>query len=110
MSTGVDNQQPSNFPILNSGTRQRSVSQSHGSLLSSAIASTQTPDKQSTKMVSQSQRSRWLKTSAIIAFIFMVLLWLSPSKPSSYAGYSQGTRSLTTDIHIYAKLTTAISD
>lgn len=93
MSTGVDKQQPFNLPILNSGTRQRSVSQSHGSLLSSAIVSAEIPDRQSAKMVSQSQRSRWLKTSAIIAFIFMVLLWLSPSKPSSYAGYSQGKSS-----------------
>ncbi|CAI7647780.1 unnamed protein product [Penicillium pancosmium] len=39
-------------------------------------------------MVSQSQRSRWLKTGAIVGFIFMLLLWLSPSKSSSYADLS----------------------
>lgn len=90
MSTGVDSHLPSNIPILNSAARQRSVSHSHGSLLPQSVDSVPFPDKQSANMVSQSQRSRWLKTGAIIAFIFMVLLWLSPSQSATYTGYSQG--------------------
>jgi len=44
-------------------------------------------------MVSQSQKSRWLKTGAIVGFIFMVLLWLSPSKPSvSSSTFAKGMR------------------
>jgi guanosine-diphosphatase len=87
MSTGVDSQQPFNIPIESLGARQRSVSQSHGSLLPHSI---HLPDQKSANMVSQSQRSRWLKTGAIVGFIFMVLLWLSPSKSSSYADLSGG--------------------
>lgn len=89
MSTGVDSQQPFNIPVQNLGARQRSISQSHGSLLPQSV---ELPDQKSANMVSQSQKSRWLKTGAIVGFIFMVLLWLSPSKPSSYTGYSGGMR------------------
>lgn len=80
MSTGVDNQQPSKLD-LNTVARQRSVSHSFVSASPNSVESGRVPGKQFDKMVSQSQRSRWLKTGAIVGFIFMVLLWLSPSKP-----------------------------
>ncbi|KAJ5204448.1 guanosine-diphosphatase [Penicillium cinerascens] len=87
MSTGVDNQQPSKID-LHTVARQRSVSHSFVSASPNSVESGRVPGKQFDKMVSQSQRSRWLKTGAIVGFIFMVLLWLSPSKPvvsSSFA-------------------------
>ncbi|KAJ6120604.1 guanosine-diphosphatase [Penicillium sp. IBT 18751x] len=81
MSTGVDNHQPSKLN-LNVVARQRSVSRSVASASPNSVESGRIPDTQTEKMVSQSQRSRWLKTGAIVGFIFMVLLWLSPSKPA----------------------------
>lgn len=33
-------------------------------------------------MMSQSQRSRYLKTGAIVSAVLLLLLWLSPSKPT----------------------------
>ncbi|KAJ5883653.1 guanosine-diphosphatase [Penicillium subrubescens] len=88
MSTGVDNQQqPQKFIDLDSVARHRSVSRSNGSTVPPSIHD-QVSDKQSDKMVSQSQKSRWLKTGAIVGLIFMVLLWLSPSK-SAVSGFTQ---------------------
>jgi guanosine-diphosphatase len=76
MSTGVDNQD--NKLHLDSSARQRST-RINGSISQSAKAN-RTEEQAN---MAQSQRSRYLKTGAIIAFIFMVLVWLSPSKPAT---------------------------
>ncbi|KAJ5578163.1 guanosine-diphosphatase [Penicillium hispanicum] len=87
MSTGVDNQQhPSQFINL-SFARQRSISRSNGSAFPRSVESGRVFEKQPANMA-QSQRSRYLKTAAIVGFVFMVLLWLSPSKPA-VSGLSQ---------------------
>ncbi|KAJ5507965.1 hypothetical protein N7527_010108 [Penicillium freii] len=83
MSTGVDNHNHnSKSDYIDSATRHRSISRSDGSAISQSIEFGQSPDKQLVNMA-QTQRSRYLKTGAIIAFIFMVLVWLSPSQPSA---------------------------
>ncbi|KAJ5682341.1 guanosine-diphosphatase [Penicillium macrosclerotiorum] len=80
MSTGVDGQQPPpKLNDVNSVARHRSFSRSNDST-ARQTEHNQVVDKQYPNMVSQSQKSRWLKTGAIVGFIFMVLLWLSPSK------------------------------
>ncbi|KAJ5985760.1 hypothetical protein N7499_007948 [Penicillium canescens] len=76
MSTGVDKQD--NKLHLDSIARQRSP-QSNGSV-SQSVQINRTEEQAN---MAQSQRSRYLKTGAIIAFIFMVLVWLSPSKPAT---------------------------
>ncbi|KAJ5450126.1 guanosine-diphosphatase [Penicillium daleae] len=82
MSTGVDGQQqPQKFIDSDSGARHRSVSRSNGFVVQLPVESDRVFDKQPDKMVSQSQKSRWVKTGGIVGFIFLVLLWLSPSKP-----------------------------
>ncbi|KAJ6160587.1 hypothetical protein N7470_003983 [Penicillium chermesinum] len=79
MSTGVDNQKTPNQSLDQStAARHRSFSRSTGS---SSLLSTKPSrifDKQSSTM-GQNQRSRFIKTGAIIAFVIMALLWLSPS-------------------------------
>jgi hypothetical protein len=60
----------------------RSTSRSDGSAISQSIELHQPSDKEVVNMA-QTQRSRYLKTGAIIAFILMVLVWLSPSQPSA---------------------------
>lgn len=90
MSTGVDSQQPSKLD-LNLAARQRSIPRSLASASPRLVESGRLSQTQTEKMVSQSQKSRWLKTGAIIAFIFMVLLWLSPSQPSM-SSFTQGMR------------------
>ncbi|CAG8049062.1 unnamed protein product [Penicillium nalgiovense] len=83
MSTGVDNRtHNSKSDYIDSATRHRSISRSDGSAISQSIVSSQPSDKETVNMA-QTQRSRYLKTGAIIAFIFMVLVWLSPSQPST---------------------------
>ena len=83
MSTGVDNRtHNSKSDYVDSATRHRSISRSDGSAVSQSIAFSQSFDKEIINMA-QTQRSRYLKTGAIIAFIFMVLVWLSPSQPSA---------------------------
>ncbi|CAG8907489.1 unnamed protein product [Penicillium egyptiacum] len=83
MSTGVDNQNHnSKSDYIESATRHRSISRSDVSAIPHSIASSQSSDKRPVNMA-QTQRSRYLKTGAIIAFIFMVLVWLSPSQPSA---------------------------
>lgn len=83
MSTGVDNHNHnSKSDYIDSATRHRSISRSDGSAISPSIEFGKSPDKQLVNMA-QTQRSRYLKTGAIIAFIFMVLVWLSPSQPSA---------------------------
>lgn len=92
MSTGVDNQkQPKKFIDLDNVARNRSASRSNGSAVPLPVESDRVFDKLPNKMVSQSQKSRWLKTGAIVGFIFMVLLWLSPSKPA-VSGFAHGMR------------------
>lgn len=89
MSTGVDNQQTTKQSLDQSAaTRQRSFSRSNGSSFLPSVESSRVFDKQSSKM-GQSQRSRYLKTGAILAFVIMVLLWLSPSS-SSVSSFTQG--------------------
>lgn len=109
MSTGVDSQQqPKKFIDLDSVARHRSVSRSNGSAAPPFVESGQVFDKQLDKMVSQSQKSRWLKTGAIVGFIFMVLLWLSPSKPA-VSGFTQGMRRRSLPAARLAMITLTIS-
>ena len=83
MSTGVDNQNHnSKSDYIDSATRHRSISHTDGSAILQSINSSPFSYKQPVNMA-QTQRSRYLKTGAIIAFIFMVLVWLSPSQPSA---------------------------
>ncbi|KAJ5551236.1 hypothetical protein N7535_000821 [Penicillium sp. DV-2018c] len=79
MSSGVDIQtrNSKSYPT----TRHRSVSGSDCSGFPRPIECNPATNKQIGNMP-QTQRSRYLKTGAIIAFIFFVILWLSPSKPS----------------------------
>ncbi|KAJ5097299.1 Guanosine diphosphatase [Penicillium angulare] len=89
MSTGVDNQShPNQFEDQSIHTRQRSISRSNGIAFAPAIESGRVFDKQSA--MAQTQRTRYLKTGAIIAFVFMVVLWLSPSR-STVSSYTQDT-------------------
>ncbi|KAJ5717124.1 hypothetical protein N7488_002770 [Penicillium malachiteum] len=87
MSTGVDNQ--SHNPPLDQSTsaRQRSISRSNGSAFVPLVESGRVFDKQTTNMA-QAQRTRYLKTGAIVAFVFLVVLWLSPSR-SAVSSYTQ---------------------
>lgn len=102
MSTGVDSQQqPKKFIDLDTVARHRSVSRSNGSAVPPPLESDRVFDKQPDKMVSQSQKSRWLKTGAIVGFIFMVLLWLSPSKPA-VSGFTQGMRPANLNINAWS--------
>ncbi|KAJ5553271.1 guanosine-diphosphatase [Penicillium frequentans] len=88
MSTGVDDQPAPNQPLDQStSVRQRSFSRSNGSFFASAVESGRVFDKQTATMA-QTQRTRYVKTGAIIAFVFMVLLWLSPSR-STVSSYTQ---------------------
>lgn len=88
MSTGVDSQQSSKLD-LNLVVRQRSVSRGFASVSPHSVESGRVSDKASDRMVSQSQKSRWLKTGAIVSVVFMILLWLSPSQPS-VPSFTQG--------------------
>lgn len=90
MSTGVDNQSQSNQHLDQSqAARQRSFSRSNASSFAPFIESGREFDKEPASMA-QAQRTRYLKTGAIIAFVFMVVLWLSPSR-SAVASYTQGS-------------------
>ncbi|KAJ5773512.1 hypothetical protein N7457_008408 [Penicillium paradoxum] len=89
MSTGVaDQNENSKLDDLASIPRHRSISRVDESVISRPVESSQVSNKQPVNMA-QTQRSRYLKTGAIIAFIFMVLMWLSPSKPSVPSGINQ---------------------
>ncbi|CAL5871125.1 uncharacterized protein PFLUO_LOCUS5371 [Penicillium psychrofluorescens] len=87
MSTSVDKQQPPSKQLdLNSVARQRSISHSNGSVSPNSVetghglgTAPRSPKKSS---MAQTQRSRYLKTAAIVGVVFMLLLWMSPSKPS----------------------------
>ncbi|KXG48629.1 Nucleoside phosphatase GDA1/CD39 [Penicillium griseofulvum] len=84
MSTGVDKEtHNSKSDNIHSSSRHRSISRGNIPAISQPIQSNQIPDKQQPVNMAQTQRSRYLKTGAIIAFIFMVLMWLSPSQPSA---------------------------
>jgi guanosine-diphosphatase len=89
MSTGVDDQPTPNQHLDQStSVRQRSFSRSNDSLFAPTVESGRVFDKQAATMA-QTQRTRYVKTGAIIAFVFMVLLWLSPSR-STVPSYTQG--------------------
>ncbi|KAJ5130716.1 uncharacterized protein N7515_006755 [Penicillium bovifimosum] len=94
MSSGVDiqNSNGKSYSI----TRHRSVSGSDSSGVPRSIESSPATNKQTGNMP-QTQRSRYLKTGVIIALIFMVVLWLSPSKPSvsSYTKQQPSSNSAT---------------
>ncbi|KAJ5091651.1 Nucleoside phosphatase GDA1/CD39 [Penicillium alfredii] len=82
MSTGVDRQKnPAKLLDTKFAARQRSVSHSNGSVSPKIIESGRVPDKRSANMT-QNQRSRYIKTGAIVTFIFLIIFWLSPSKSS----------------------------
>lgn len=84
MSTGVDQPLPTHSFDPNPGARQRSISKSNGSAFLGSVESGRAYDKQNVTMA-QNQKSRYLKTGAIIAFIFMLILWMSPSKSAASA-------------------------
>jgi guanosine-diphosphatase len=89
MSTGVDNPPHKSKPDdLDSISRHRSFSRSNGFAPSQSIDPGRISGKQPAKMA-QTQRTRYVKTGAIIAFVFMVLLWLSPSK-SAVSSFTHG--------------------
>jgi guanosine-diphosphatase len=101
MSTRVDGQQqPQKFIDSDFGARHRSVSRSNGFVVQLPVESDRVFDKQPDKMVSQSQKSRWVKTGGIVGFIFLVLLWLSPSKPV-VSSFTQGMRRRTRQKQCY---------
>ncbi|KAJ5902084.1 hypothetical protein N7495_002612 [Penicillium taxi] len=88
MSTGVDNKSyPTNLIDQDLLPRQRSASQSAGSILLPPVQSVREFEKRTVNMA-QSQKSRYLKTGAIIAFIFLVVIWLFPSN-SAVSGFPQ---------------------
>jgi hypothetical protein len=89
MSTGVYNPPHKSQPNdLDSVSRSRPISRSNGSVSVQSIDHDRIFDKQPANMA-QTQRTRYLKTGAIIAFVFMVLVWLSPSK-SAVSSFSHG--------------------
>ncbi|PYH99309.1 nucleoside diphosphatase Gda1 [Aspergillus ellipticus CBS 707.79] len=58
-------------------------------------------------MMSQNQRSRYLKTGAIVGCVLLMLLWLSPSKPSVS---NFGTQAPSTDVDPLTEKCTKPSD
>ncbi|KAJ5491125.1 guanosine-diphosphatase [Penicillium diatomitis] len=92
MSTGVNSLEHSEVSTgPNSFTRRRSVSYNHSSAVTTSTESLQSVNSpfKSGNMVSQSQKSRWIKTGAIVGFVFMLLLWLSPSKSTVSSSFTQ---------------------
>ncbi|PYI08634.1 hypothetical protein BO78DRAFT_428001 [Aspergillus sclerotiicarbonarius CBS 121057] len=88
MSTGVDSrhsQGTSSFASSGSRPSRRSLSYSSEPAITSAGLD-KSVDKSrrgfSNIMMSQTQRSRYLKTGAIVGAVLLMLLWLSPSKPT----------------------------
>ncbi|KAB8213798.1 nucleoside phosphatase family-domain-containing protein [Aspergillus novoparasiticus] len=85
MSTGVDGRHINRTPSFQKpGSR---VSRRPNSRASQPANNTSSysPDpcqSPSTDVMAQSQRSRYLKTGAIVGALFLMILWLSPSKPA----------------------------
>ncbi|GKZ86416.1 guanosine-diphosphatase [Aspergillus niger] len=88
MSTGVDSRHTrgtSSFSASGSRPSRRSVS--HASEPAIPLVALDKSFGRSRRsfshmMMSQSQRSRYLKTGAIVSAVLLLLLWLSPSKPA----------------------------
>jgi guanosine-diphosphatase len=95
MSTGVDSEQKSgfwNYLGFSSKPRKRSISSISAKALGDPFEKANrysakpslnrfSPESQPT-MMAQSQRSRFIKTGAIITLVLLVLFYLSPSAPS----------------------------
>ncbi|KAL2848036.1 nucleoside phosphatase family-domain-containing protein [Aspergillus pseudodeflectus] len=85
MSTGVENSQP--------GPRasRRSISRVTDTTDSSLHLPIAFADKPSMVTMNQSQRSRYLKTGAIVSAVLLMLLWLTPSR-SPALSYGPGSQ------------------
>ncbi|KAE8309361.1 nucleoside phosphatase family-domain-containing protein [Aspergillus transmontanensis] len=85
MSTGVDgrhiNRTPS-FQKPGSRVSRRPNSRASQPANNTSSYSPDTCQSPSTDIMAQSQRSRYLKTGAIVGALFLMILWLSPSKPA----------------------------
>ncbi|KAB8200223.1 GDA1/CD39 nucleoside phosphatase family protein [Aspergillus parasiticus SU-1] len=85
MSTGVDgrhiNRTPS-FQKPGSRVSRRPNSRASQPANNTPSYSPDTCQSPSTDIMAQSQRSRYLKTGAIVGALFLMILWLSPSKPA----------------------------
>ncbi|KAE8378868.1 nucleoside phosphatase family-domain-containing protein [Aspergillus bertholletiae] len=84
MSTGVDGRHINRTPSSQRpGSRFSKRSNSRASQPANTPSnSPDTCQSQSTDIMAQSQRSRYLKTGAIVGALFLMILWLSPSKPA----------------------------
>lgn len=97
MSTGFDGRQRqgirSYFHFNYSGTRKRSTSRAADFAAAPFGNLDKSPDKTSrgpfSPVMAQTQRTRYLKTGAIVGLLLLVILWLSPSKPG-VGGFKQG--------------------
>ncbi|KAE8149400.1 nucleoside phosphatase family-domain-containing protein [Aspergillus avenaceus] len=94
MSTGVDNRRINGTPFpqrSNSSVNKRSDSRASEPASVSNDSFTDSPDihRSPSPVMAQSQKSRYLKTGAIVGALLLMILWLSPSK-SSVTGLSQG--------------------
>ncbi|KNG81570.1 guanosine-diphosphatase [Aspergillus nomiae NRRL 13137] len=84
MSTGVDGRHinrtpPFQRPGSEVSRRSNSRASQPANILRKSPDTCQSP---STDMMAQSQRARYLKTGAIVGALFLMILWLSPSKPA----------------------------
>ena len=88
MSTGVDSrhrQDTKSYFETDTSPRRRSTLRNGGPATSPPIESKKSSDNQSVDSpitMAQTQRSRFLKTGAIVGVLLLVLFWLSPSKPA----------------------------
>ncbi|BAE56862.1 nucleoside phosphatase [Aspergillus flavus] len=85
MSTGFDGRHINHAPsIQKPGSRvsRRSNSRASQPANNTPSYSPDTCQSPSTDIMAQSQRSRYLKTGAIVGALFLMILWLSPSKPA----------------------------
>ncbi|KAI9369271.1 nucleoside phosphatase family-domain-containing protein [Aspergillus egyptiacus] len=92
MSTGVDSRQPGSR-----ASTRRSVSRVTNSTDSFLVQGAAFADKPAMVTITPSQRSRYLKTGAIVGAIFLMLLWIAPSsRPvSNFGPGSAGAAPLT---------------
>ncbi|KKK22094.1 guanosine-diphosphatase [Aspergillus rambellii] len=83
MSTGVDNRHLQSIPAFSHpGPRPNRRSLSRASVSASAPLNLPNGllDKPPAVIMAQSQRSRYIKTGAIVAALLLMLLWISPSR------------------------------
>ena len=98
MSTGIDSGQHQDIRAyfnFAGDTRKRSTSRTSEFATTPFGGLTQEePDKpfhtSSRITMAQTQRTRYVKASAIIGVLLLVIFWLSPSKPSVGSFHSQG--------------------